>query len=140
MGSVGEKPVAASKLAALEAELVTGLKPMVLGRGRRGKGGGGKGRGTYDCRVQIHCITYPYPYPVCTGTYHPFKLYPTICLAVFFWQDPSRSSVAHVWPLGLMSDDKSVPDEFRRPEPFSLDLSSHRTTIYCRSLKQPGVR
>lgn len=38
---------ASSKLAALEAQKVTGLKPMVLGRGGRGRGrsrGGGKGR------------------------------------------------------------------------------------------------
>ena len=30
---------------ALEGELVTGLKPMVIGRGRRGSGGRGRGRG-----------------------------------------------------------------------------------------------
>jgi hypothetical protein len=50
-GSVSEKLVAASALAAAEAELVTGLAPVVLGRGRRGRGGrGGKGKGTWRGR------------------------------------------------------------------------------------------
>ena len=44
-GSAAEKLKANSTLAALEGELVTGLKPMVIGRGRRGPGGRGRGRG-----------------------------------------------------------------------------------------------
>lgn len=46
-GTAAEKLAAASTVAALEAEQVTGLKPVVLGRGRGGKGrhGGRFGRG-----------------------------------------------------------------------------------------------
>eukprot|EP00935_MAST-01C_sp_MAST-1C-sp1_P001932 g1932.t1 len=52
-GTAAQKLAASSALAAAEAELVTGLKPMVLGRGRRGRGGrgrGGKGKGTWRGR------------------------------------------------------------------------------------------
>lgn len=42
-GSVMQKLMAATMECAIEAELVTGLKPVVLGKGRRGGGGGGKG-------------------------------------------------------------------------------------------------
>jgi len=44
-GSAAQKLKANAQLAALEGELVTGLKPMVIGRGRRGSGGRGRGRG-----------------------------------------------------------------------------------------------
>ena len=46
-GSVAEKLAASAKLAALEGEKVTGLKPMVLGKGGRGRGSwrGRSGRG-----------------------------------------------------------------------------------------------
>ena len=45
-GNAAATLVAASKLAALEGEKVTGLKPVVLGKGRgRGRGGGGSWRG-----------------------------------------------------------------------------------------------
>ena len=44
-GDVKEKLAAESKLAALEAEVVTGLKPLKLGRGRGGRWSGGRGRG-----------------------------------------------------------------------------------------------
>ncbi|KAG8470194.1 hypothetical protein KFE25_008615 [Diacronema lutheri] len=44
-GSAAEKVVAASAYSAIEAEKVTGLKPVVLGRGRaRGRGGALRGR------------------------------------------------------------------------------------------------
>lgn len=47
-GDAAQKLVAASRLSALEGEKVTGLKPVVLGKGGRGRGGwrargGGKG-------------------------------------------------------------------------------------------------
>uniref|UniRef100_A0A7S0EW07 Stc1 domain-containing protein n=1 Tax=Phaeocystis antarctica TaxID=33657 RepID=A0A7S0EW07_9EUKA len=43
-GSVVEKLAAHSKVAAIEAQMVTGLKPVVLGRGGRGRGGRHGGR------------------------------------------------------------------------------------------------
>jgi hypothetical protein len=43
-GNAQKMVAAESELAALEAEKVTGLKPVKLGRGR-GRGGGGRGRG-----------------------------------------------------------------------------------------------
>ena len=52
-GNALEISVAASELAALEAEHVTGLKPMVLGRGsgrRRGGRGAGRGRTSFNKR------------------------------------------------------------------------------------------
>ena len=89
----------------------------------------------YDYRVQIPGTAHPHPYPVYTGTYRP----PKSCTLLFL--DPGGDlHAAYAWPLGLMSDGESMPGEFRCPEPFSLELSSHRKTIYCRSLKQPGVR
>ena len=42
-GAAAVTAAAASRLAALEAEKVTGLKPVVLGRGGRGRGRGGGG-------------------------------------------------------------------------------------------------
>lgn len=48
VGSVAEKLKAHSTVAAIEAEKVTGLKPVVLGRGGRGRGswrGAARGRG-----------------------------------------------------------------------------------------------
>jgi hypothetical protein len=48
VGSVAEKLKAHSTVAAIEAEKVTGLKPIVLGRGGRGRGswrGAARGRG-----------------------------------------------------------------------------------------------
>jgi hypothetical protein len=49
-GNVAATVKAEAELAALEAEIVTGLKPVVLGRGKkgysRGGGRGGRGRGT----------------------------------------------------------------------------------------------
>jgi hypothetical protein len=46
-GTVGQKLKAASALAAAEAELVTGLRPMIIGRGGRGRG---KGKGSWSAR------------------------------------------------------------------------------------------
>ena len=43
-GSVAEKLAAHSKVAAIEGQMVTGLKPVVLGRGGRGRGGRHGGR------------------------------------------------------------------------------------------------
>jgi len=43
-GSAAQTLAASSKLAALEAEQVTGLKPVVLGKGGLGRGGGWRGR------------------------------------------------------------------------------------------------
>ncbi|KAJ1448518.1 hypothetical protein M885DRAFT_538873 [Pelagophyceae sp. CCMP2097] len=50
-GSVAEKLVAASKLSALEGELVTGLKPVCLGKRGRGRGGGGKSNSVLGGRL-----------------------------------------------------------------------------------------
>ena len=44
-GTAVEKLKANSALAAIQAERVTGLKPVVLGRGGRGRHGGRFGRG-----------------------------------------------------------------------------------------------
>ena len=44
-GSAAEKCAAAASLAALEAQAVTGLKPMVLGNGKGRGRGRGRGRG-----------------------------------------------------------------------------------------------
>ena len=68
----------------------------------------------------------------------PKKLYPNYLVGFFF--GPGDLYAAHAWPLGLKSDDESMPDEFRRPAPFLWELSSRRKTIYCHSLEQPGVR
>ena len=85
----------------------------------------------------LHTRTHTWYVPVRTDP-------PKSCAPRFVWlffSGPCRSSAAYAWPLSLMSDDresddKSMPDEFRRPEPFSRGLSSHRTTIYCRSRAQ----
>ena len=46
-GSNAEKLKAAAAVCAAEAELVTGIKPKVIGKGRKGPGGrGGKGKGS----------------------------------------------------------------------------------------------
>ena len=43
-GTAAEKLAAHSKVAAIEGQMVTGLKPVVLGRGGRGRGGRHGGR------------------------------------------------------------------------------------------------
>ena len=63
----------------------------------------------------------------------PYDLFETFVFLVF--RVRGDLPAAYAWPLSLMSDDESMPDEFQRPEPFQRDLSSHRKTIHRHSLK-----
>ena len=70
----------------------------------------------------LHTHTYTRYIPLCVPT--PKKLHRRL---IWLFLGPFRDRcAAYAWPLGSMSDDESMPDEFWRPEPFSRGLSSHR--------------